>query len=96
MLRGWRDWTATTGTGFFSHALGVDVFSLFYEKKSELSRERDKAITRLPERHLLTGRQGFRAGPELSRDLLFSFSFLGCYVRGVSSRVAVAWTEGAR
>ena len=42
MLRCWGDWTATTGTGFFSHALGVDVFSLFYEKKSELSRERDK------------------------------------------------------
>ena len=30
------------GRDFFSHVLGIDFFSLFYEKKSELSRERDK------------------------------------------------------
>ena len=39
---GGGDWTAATGSGLFSHDLGVDVFSLFYEKRSELSRERDK------------------------------------------------------
>ena len=39
---GGGDWTAAAGTGFFSHVLGIYFFSLFYEKKSELSRERDK------------------------------------------------------